>query len=494
MKICSNSIVLILKVDSFMKYLLLQIPSGYEFHPAIKTPQKILSYHPPLGLLYLGQVLENEGHSVELIDFLAEPYPLQTLEKNLPSTDVIGLSVFSSAYQESMKGGHYTYAYKECANIARYIKGRDPSVPILIGGPHCTMLQEQALHELPAADICLQGDGEEAIKDIAQAIEGKKHLSDVSGVFYREKNHIKKGKPARIIEDLDSIPFPARHLVDKYEYGKTNRLSFFKPKFTSMITGRGCPFTCRFCTRNAFGFKMFRKRSVENVVNEIQEISEHYHSVMIVDDTFFADEKRAEQILDRLIKAGTDIELYIQGAKVTTAKKETHHKMKKAGVRHLYFGLESGNQDVLDFYHKNTTIEQIKKAIYLSSETGFYTEGTFILGAPIETKKHIENTIRFACSLPLNVAKFTILTYKYGSPLWDEAVNAGKITSSDEYTVVADVKRGLGMLTREQLENYYRKAMLSFYLRPRVITQHILKRLSMEKELSLPTHRSSILL
>ena len=477
-----------------MKYLLFQIPSGYEFHPTIGVPQKIVSYHPPLGLLYLGHVLENEGHTVEIIDFCAEKYPLETVQKNLASTDIVGISVFSSAYQESMKGGRYTYAYKESAKVAGVIKARDPTIPILIGGPHCTIIQEQALQQMPAADICLQGDGEEAIKDIVLAVEGKKSFSDIAGVFYREKNHVRKGKPAKIIEDLDTIPFPARHLVDKYEYGKTSVSSFFKQKFTSMITGRGCPFTCRFCTRNAFGFRMFRKRSVKNVVEELQEISECYDSVMIVDDTFFADQKRAEQILDELIDIGTDLVLYIQGAKVDTAQKNTYMKMKKAGVRHLYFGLESGNQDVLDFYHKKTTVGQIKKAIRLSSEMGFFTEGTFILGAPIETKQHIENTIRFACSLPLDIAKFTILTYKYGSPLWDEAVKTGNITASDEYTVVADSRRGLGQLTREQLEDYYRKAMVSFYLRPRIITKHLIQRFSMKKEVDAPPHRSSNLL
>jgi len=464
-----------------MKFSLLQIPPGYEFNNDVNIPQKISSYHPPLGLLYLGRILEDEGHKVEVIDFLAEKYPLKTLINNLPSTDAVGITIFSSAYKESLKGGKYTYAYKESSKVADFIKEIDSELPILIGGPHCTIQPKKSLIEIPSADISLEGDGEEVIKEIVKTLEGTKNPSDLPGVYYRENNKIKKGKPAKIIENLDIIPFPARHLVNKYDYGKTLKSYFFKPKFTSIITGRGCPYNCSFCTRNALGYRTFRKRSVENVVNEIQEINEKYDSVMIVDDTFLADEKRAEQIIDRLIDIGMDIEIYIQGARVDTAKRDTYNKMKKAGVKHLYYGLESGNQDVLNFYNKSATIEQIRKAINLSSEIGFFTVGTFILGAPIETKKHIEKTIQFACSLPLDAVIFTILTYKYGSPLWDEAVKEGKIQESDGYTVVADSKKGLGNLTREQLEDFYRKAIFSFYLRPRYITRQI-KNFLIEKD------------
>jgi anaerobic magnesium-protoporphyrin IX monomethyl ester cyclase len=458
-----------------MKFLLLQIPPRFVFSSEVDKPQKISSYHPPLGLLYLGAVLEKEANNVEIIDFLAEHYPLETVKKNLASSDAVGISVFSSAYNESMHGGRYTYAYKESAKVAELIKSIDSKIPIIIGGPHCSIQPRESLNEISCADISIEGDGEQVITEIGKALEGKKTLANIQGIYYRENNQIKKGKPAKFIEDLDSIPFPARHLIDKYDYSRAAKSNFFKPKFTSMITGRGCPFNCSFCTRNTLGFKTFRKRSVENVVNEIQEINKSYNSVMIVDDTFLADEERANNILDRLIEIGTDIDIYIQGARVDTAKRELFLKMKKAGVKHLYYGLESGNQDVLSFYNKNVTVDQIRKAIILSSEMDFFTAGTFILGAPIETKKHIENTIRFATSLPLDVVIFTILTYKFGSQLWDEAVKSGKISRSDGYTVVADRSKGLGNFTREELEEFYRIAMKRFYIRPRYLIRQILK-------------------
>jgi len=457
-----------------MKFLLLQIPAGYIYSSKIDKPQNVSSYHPPLGLLYIGRILEDEGHNVELIDFLAERYPMRSLNKELSTTDAVGISVFSSSYEETMQGGRFTYPYKESAKIAKYIKEIESDIPIIIGGPHCSIQPKKSLDEIPSADISVEGDGENSIKKIAESIEGSKNLSDVQGIYYRKNNVIKRGKPAKIIQDLDSIPFPARHLVDKYNYGKRSK-SNFKPKFTSIITGRGCPFNCRFCTRNTLGFNIFRKRSVENVVSEIEEINETYDSLMIVDDTFLADEERAREILDRLIKIGTDIEIYVQGARVDTANRNLYSKLKNAGVKHLYYGLESANQDVLNFYNKKATTSQIRKAIKLSNEMDFFTVGTFILGAPIETKDHIKKTIDFACSLPLDAALFTILTYKYGSEIWCEAVKKGKISEADGYTVVADSRKGLGNFTKEELDKFYRHAMKRFYLRPRYIFQQIQK-------------------
>jgi len=457
-----------------MKFSLLHVPPGYIFTKDTKKPHKMQSYHPPLGLLYLGSILENKGHSVEVFDLLAERFPSVILKKVIPSSDVIGMTTYSSAYQESFIGGFYTYAYKESAKIANFIKENDPKIPVIIGGPHCTVQPKRSLDEIPSADISVEGDGEHIILDLIKALEGKKKLSEINGIYYREKSQIKKGKPAKIIEDLDKIPFPARHLVDKYNYAKSSKKNNFKPKFTTMITGRGCPFNCSFCTRNALGYKIFRKRSVKNVVSEIIEINEKYDSVMIVDDTFLADEIRAKKILDRIIDLKTDLEIYIQGARVDTANIKLYEKMKNAGVKHLYFGLESANKDVLEFYNKKATVEQIKKSVNLSSKMGFFTVGTFILGAPIETKDHINRTIKFACSLPLDYVLFTILTYKFGSPLWGQAEKEGKLSIKDGYTVIADSQNGLGNFSRNELEGFYREAIINFYLRPNYLTKQLI--------------------
>jgi radical SAM superfamily enzyme YgiQ (UPF0313 family) len=151
--------------------------------------------------------------------------------------------------------------------------------------------------------------------------------------------------------------------------------------------------------------------------------------------------------------------------------------MKKAGVKYIFFGLESGNQDVLDFYKKNITLPQIRKAINISRKMNFITFGNFILGAPIETKDHINNTIKFACSLPLDVAGFGPLAYHMGSDLWNEAVKNNSI-SKDTNVVFADSKKGLGNFTTKELLDYTTLAFKSFYLRPSYILDQVYRRLS----------------
>ena len=151
--------------------------------------------------------------------------------------------------------------------------------------------------------------------------------------------------------------------------------------------------------------------------------------------------------------------------------------MKKAGVKHIQYGIESGCQDVLDFYNKKTTPNQIRKAVNLAAEMDFLTIATFIFGAPLETEKHIEQTIKFACSLPLDIAIFSPLFYQHGSDLWTEAVISGKISDDDGYFVCADSRKDLGNFTSQQLRDYCEKAFRRFYFRPKYITKELVKSL-----------------
>jgi len=245
-----------------------------------------------------------------------------------------------------------------------------------------------------------------------------------------------------------------------------------------LISSKGCPFRCRFCSRYCQYIKEwgFRKRSAENVTKEIQGLNGKYKSVVIVDDNFLADKKRAHKIFDILLESDIDIDFLIHGARVDTAEKDLYLKMKKTGVKYIFYGLESGNQDVLDFYNKNITIQQIKKATGLAEQMNFFIGASFIFGAPIETKNHIENTIKFACSLPLDQANFVPLIYRMGSSLWIEAVQNKKIDPS-QYEVLADSKHNLGNFTEEELIEFATIAFKSFYFRPKYILRQLFKML-----------------
>ena len=417
---------------------------------------------PPLGLLYIGRSLEEEGHKVEILDLHTEANPIEKIKSSLATADIVGLSVNG----ENLR---------IVASISKEIKKIEPDIHIILGGSHSTFHPNRTLKDVSSADINVQGDGEFVIKDILKALEQDKNLSDIPGIFFRENGKIKKGKQPKLIEDLDIISFPARHLVDKYEYGKIKNIDLFEQKLTSFVSSRGCPFTCRFCSRHAFSYDTYRVRSVDNIIEEIAEIDEKYKSLVIVDDNFMTDKKRINDIMDRIIELKTDLDLIILGARVDSADKKLYKKMKKAGVSYIGFGLESGNQEILDYYRKKIDLTQIRNAINLAREMDFMILGNFILGAPVETEKQINNTIDFACSLPLDIAVFYPLFYMYGSDIWNEANSMGKISLEDGYSIISDKRRGLGNFTEDELRFFCEKAFKRFYYRPSYLIGEVIR-------------------
>jgi radical SAM superfamily enzyme YgiQ (UPF0313 family) len=413
---------------------------------------------PPLGLCYLGSVLENMGHKVEIVDFCAENISKQKVHYIASNADAVGITVL-------------THGIRSVIILIKAIRRLNQDIPIIIGGPHCTLEAKKVLI-YTNADILVEGDGEHAIAGIADALEGKKNLSDIPGVHFFDKNIIKNGPPAQLITDLDSISYPARQLVEKYDYGNIQSgFNLTKGRVTSMMTSRGCPYNCGFCVSKSI-MKNYRERSFENVVGELKEIERKYKTLDIMDDNLLTNKKRAIKIFDYLIEEKSNLEIWIAGARVDAADKDLFKKMRKAGVVAISFGIESGNQDVLDFYNKKTNLEQIKKAIHMSREAGFITIGNFIFGAPFEKKEHIENTINFSKRLPIDWAVYSPLGYLKGSPIWEEAVKHGKI-SEDEYIVASDKCRHLGNFTPEELWEICIKAMKDYHLRPKFIIDEI---------------------
>jgi anaerobic magnesium-protoporphyrin IX monomethyl ester cyclase len=420
--------------------------------------------YPPLGVLYLGSMLEHAGHDAEVIDFFIDKDPYAAIDKSIHYSDAIGLSVDNVSSQES-------------SQIAQYIKNKDPDIPIVIGGPHCSLYQERALENITAADVSVNGDGEHAIVDIAEAFQGTQSLSDIPGVFYRKNSKIAHGKPAEYIKNLDSIPFPARHLVTKYAYGKSSKLFMYKPRLTSLATARGCPFQCRYCHYNSIWQPFFRQRSVENVMAEFHEIIEQgYQSVMFATPIFLANRRRAHMILDELISMGSPLELFIGGNRTDITDRTLYEKMRKAGVKYLSFGLVSGSQDVIDFSGKRITVEQTRKVLRLCDNLGFFINGSFILGAPFEDRTYIQRTIEFACSLPLDSVAFNPLVYCRGSKLWKEAYAQGKI-HTDDYQTFADRGADLSPFTKEEIISYCRWGMQRFFYRPQYLAHIFTKAL-----------------
>jgi anaerobic magnesium-protoporphyrin IX monomethyl ester cyclase len=204
------------------------------------------------------------------------------------------------------------------------------------------------------------------------------------------------------------------------------------------------------------------------------EIARFYDSVFIVDDNFLSEKKRAERIMDLLIEEKVPLEIWIAGVRVTDADKELFQKMKRAGVKSIEFGIESGNQEILDYYNKKITLDAIRNAVKLSKKTGFLTIGNFIIGAPPETINHIEDTIRFAKELNLDFAFFYPFMYMKGSALWEDAVKKG-IIKENELFVLNNSREGVGNFTIEQFRNKITEAYRRFYFSPRYFLSQLIR-------------------
>jgi len=422
---------------------------------AIKKKIEIGASFPPLGLLYLGKILEMNNYHVEIFDGNAEQINDKKIKKIAESSDIVGLTIYSQPKDKE-------YAI----SISRKLQIYNPKIKLIIGGPHVSLLTEESLKEFNA-DIAVKGPGEPVIASLVNSIKLNKPIEKLPGVCYKKDNKIIFNLKENKIQNLDELPFPARHLTDKYTYGYIMNTKFGKGKATSILTSRGCPNRCRFCGLKAH-IPYYQKRSVNNIIKEIDEIvSQGYNTIIFTDDNFLADRKRIEKIMDHIIKNHPGLTLWINEARADSGDKILYEKMRKAGVEIIHFGIESGNQDVLDYYNKKLTISRIKETIRLSHKMGFLTIGSCILGAPIETEKHFQKTIRFAASLPLDLASFFALRYVYGSDIWKEAEKDGKINyKKDGHFIYADSSKNLGNFTTDEIIDYTRKGYNRFYYNP----------------------------
>jgi len=412
---------------------------------------------PPLGLAYLASVLRKDNE-VRIIDSDILDYGMEDVRRELKrfNPDIVGITSVTPSIPQ---------AY-EVAKIAKEV--RENSI-VVMGGPHVTFLPEQTLKECKDVDIIVKGEGEKITKELADAIENKEPLENVRGITFRKEDKIVNNKPMPFIRNIDAIPFPSRDLlpVDKYQVNGT--------RYTTMITSRGCPFGCSFCSSSRLFGGYWRGRSPENVLDEMRIIYEDYETknIEFMDDTFTLDQKRVEQICDGIIKEGWDI-TWGASSRVDTITKKLVEKMKKAGCWVLFLGIESGCQRILDAIGKRITIHQVMKAVKIVKDAGIRVLGSFILGFPGDNFKTIKQTINFAKSLNLDWAEFSILTPYPGSPVFNFAVKNNLLLTNDwsKYTATNPIMKIKGV-TEKQLKSLFQEAYISFYLRPKNVWRWI---------------------
>ncbi|MBN1981485.1 MAG: radical SAM protein [Chitinivibrionales bacterium] len=412
---------------------------------------------PPLGLLYLATPLLEAGYSVDACDFNAETYSDEKLAQYCANADIIGISLLS-------------FNRVHAAAIIQKIHQWRPTLPIIIGGPDCILHPRL----IPNTLLTVIHEAESIIVEIVDAVLNGTDLTAVPGIMFADKHGTPcYGNPYTPINDLDTIHFPTRELLRRTK-GYSVLGEKLSSNITSLITSRGCPKRCTFCAHGAIAYQKYRMRSSRNVLEEVERIAaEGYTIVGIVDDNFTANKKRAMEILSGIHDMKLNLRFAVQG-RVDGASQELFQQMRRAGVKLITFGLESGNQDVLDFYHKDVTVQQNRDAIVMADKAGLYTAGLFIMGAPFETKQHFNNTYRFAAQLPLDITSFWVLDYTYGSQLWEQTFGKTEFTE-DEFNIPAGKERSTSAFLTDELERITRSYFFKFYSRISYWTRQIVK-------------------
>jgi anaerobic magnesium-protoporphyrin IX monomethyl ester cyclase len=410
---------------------------------------------PPLGLAYVGAAAERVGCEVKIID---------SASSKLTSRHLLDLVV---EYEPDVFGiGTTTMGYPEGLSLISGVKEVLPKTLTVMGGPHVTFTDEQTLQQCPSLDTIVRGEGEKTFEELLLARQSGASLSSVKGLTYRSNGDILRNPDRHFVQDLDTLGFPALHLLpmENYCFPHGNR-------FSCMITSRGCPYCCNFCSSsNLFG-KNWRFRSADHVVAEMEYLKDRFRcsEVEILDDTFTVSRKRAERICDLLINKNLNF-TWSASSRIGTITQELAGKLKKAGCNTLYLGFESASQDVLDSLCKGIKLEDVQKTMEVIHKAGLKVIGSFIIGCPTDTRDTIRQTIRYARSLAPRYAQFTLLTPYPGTPLYDEAQAQGMIEEKDwaKFTIVDPILKHPTISARK-LKRYVNWAYVSFYLRPRYI-------------------------
>jgi radical SAM superfamily enzyme YgiQ (UPF0313 family) len=347
-----------------------------------------------------------------------------------------------------------------------------PGTTLIAGGPHANVLPEEVLNRTEV-DIVVRGEGDFALAEIVSG----KSLDNILGLVYKEDGEIFRTAARPNIPHLDTLPYPALDLYDVRRYNAPKFMARRSP-VASMETSRGCYGACKFCSSR---ITKFRVKSVDRVLKEMEyTLSLGFNEIHLVDDMFTADIKRVKAVCRAIIENKMDISWYPRGGiRVDHIDEEMFHLMKEAGVWNVAFGIESGNQQILNNIRKDITLDEIRNAIKLAKKAKLGTDGYFMLGHPGETEATIKETISFARSLDLDFAKFTINIPLPGTPQFDEWEQAGVIKTRDwtKYTFHTPPSEIYEHPTTDwqTIEKYYRLAPRKFYLRPSYIFKRVIK-------------------
>jgi anaerobic magnesium-protoporphyrin IX monomethyl ester cyclase len=431
----------------------------------VNPPQYTRYPQPPLGLALIAAVLEKAGYKVTLLDANALNLQPEDVPSLISGADVVGLTAMTPTIFTAFR-------------IAHFIKQSNPDLKIIMGGAHATMLPEETMNSTSDIDIIIRGEGEESIFEVLHALESKQSIENIAGITFRKNADIMSTSSRTSCVNMDTLPFPAYHLLPRSKYRPHPPHGISSP-FAAVVTSRGCPYHCAYCSKPVFG-STFRSQSPDKVVDELKYLKERFSvkEVAFYDDSFTLDKKRVHSICDKIVSSKVKISWTCE-TRVNLVDRELLLHMKRAGCYAIAYGIESAAPEVIKMLHKDTTIPQVEEAVRLSREMGLQVVGYFMIGSPSETPDTIRQTIGFAKKLKVDFAQFAVTTPFPGTELydmymrerqdkipWDSFVYAGTDNST---TPVFESDK----LSRADLKIWLKKAYREFYLRPGYFWQRL---------------------
>jgi len=364
---------------------------------------------PPLSLTYLAGALEREGVDVQIMDFLVARYHPQKLRRKLAEyrPQLVGVTCVT------MNSGLAT-------KILRVCKDFDPNITTVIGGPHASFTPDETLRRAPWVDVIVIGEGETTLVELCHQVASAGDYGRVAGIAFADEGTVVKTAPRPLLEDLDQLPLPARHLLPLARYQALGVPC-------TVTTSRGCPYGCIFCSAHQMFGRKVHFRSPGLVVDEIEMLYRDFgfNQINIVDDTFTVNHDHAGQVCEEILKRDLNI-AWSTYARVDNVTGDLMTLMRRAGCETVLFGIESSNENILKTIRKGITPEDIRRGVKIACGAGFRVLTSFIFGLPGETPDSVRNTMAFADELNKNYGAeyaFHVLAPMPGTELYERAAD-----------------------------------------------------------------------
>lgn len=391
--------------------------------PPSNAPWYLGKKLPPLGLSYVAGALEKAGFKVEMLDNYMLKRPIEDVKQLVAEAqpNIVGITCGSATY-------------RKCLETAKAVKETVPSCKVVVGGWHASYLPDSLLPQ-PEVDYVVMGEGERAMVELAHYLSDEKPastLADIAGVGYRRNGGLTKNSPS-FIENMDEIPFPARHLLPMHLYDRT--IEFLKAKPADVMSiARGCPFSCAFCETTKLWGNACRTFSPARVLDEVRHMVNEFgtRGIYFINDNFTIKRKVTEQLCDLLKKSGLDLE-WVCDTRTDLVNKELLSKMRDAGCKAIWFGVESGSPRILKRINRTITLEQTENAFRLCRQVGIRVASSFMLGFPDETREDLEATRKFADKLDPDWCQFNVFIAYPDSSLYQEILQKGIYDRLDDY-------------------------------------------------------------